>query len=51
VKDLGHLSLLISRPLIRSIAEILASPDSMPETRPARNGRNGARALSSAEGA
>ena len=50
VKDLGHLSLLISRPLIRSIAEILASPDSMPafDERPARNGRNGARTLTGA---
>jgi triacylglycerol lipase len=50
VRDLGHLSLLISRPLIRSIAEILASPDSMPafDERPARNGRNGARTLTGA---
>ena len=50
VKDLGHLSLLISRPLIRSIAEILASPDSTPELelRPSRNGRNGARTLTGA---
>ena len=53
VKDLGHLSLLISRPLIRSIAEILASLDSMPDVdvRPSRNGRNSARTLSGAEGA
>ena len=53
VKDLGHLSLLISRPLIRSVAEILASPDSMPEfdMRPSRNGRNGARTMTGAEGA
>jgi triacylglycerol lipase len=54
VKDLGHLSLLISRPLIRSIAEILASPDAMPEAevRPMRPHRNGAgRAITKAEGA
>jgi pimeloyl-ACP methyl ester carboxylesterase len=31
VKDLGHLSLLISRPLIRSIAELLAATDGRPE--------------------
>jgi pimeloyl-ACP methyl ester carboxylesterase len=48
VKDLGHLSLLISRPLIRSIAEILGSPDSKPDARPSRNGRNGARTLTGA---
>jgi pimeloyl-ACP methyl ester carboxylesterase len=47
VRDLGHLSLLISRPLIRSVAEILASPDKMPATvtsnvEPIR-GRNGSR--------
>ena len=38
------------RPLIRSIAEILASPDAMPEVdaRLARNGRNGARTLAGA---
>jgi hypothetical protein len=30
VKDLGHLSLLISRPLIRSIAETLATLDAAP---------------------
>jgi triacylglycerol lipase len=54
VRDLGHLSLLISRPLIRSIAEILASPDAMPEAevRPMRPHRNGAgRAITKAEGA
>jgi len=46
VKDLGHLSLLISRPLIRSVAEILASPDASPEAdvrpiRPVRNAHHG----------
>jgi triacylglycerol lipase len=49
VRDLGHLSLLISRPLIRSVAEILASPEKMPaairsNVRPIRGSRrNGAR--------
>ncbi len=50
VRDLGHLSLLISRPLIRSVAEILAKPDATPsavtrstELRSIRGGRNGAR--------
>ncbi|HJT37091.1 MAG TPA: alpha/beta fold hydrolase [Actinomycetota bacterium] len=47
VKDLGHLSLLISRPIIRSIAEALANPDAPAEidARPSRNGRNGARTV------
>jgi pimeloyl-ACP methyl ester carboxylesterase len=50
VKDLGHLSLLISRPIIRSIAEALANPDASHETdmRPARNGRSATRSLSGA---
>jgi triacylglycerol lipase len=50
VKDLGHLSLLISRPIIRSIAEALANPDAPAEidVRQSRNGRNGARSLSGA---
>ena len=48
VKDLGHLSLLISRPIIRAIAEALANPDAPADVdlRPARNGR--ARTLSGA---
>ena len=50
VKDLGHLSLLISRPIIRAIAEALANPDAPVEVdlRPARNGRSNARTLSGA---
>src|SRR5579864_6556693 len=50
VKDLGHLSLLISRPIIRAIAEALANPDAPAEVdlRPARNGRSNARTLSGA---
>ena len=50
VKDVGHLSLLISRPIIRAIAEALANPDIPREVdlRPSRNGRNGARAQSGA---
>lgn len=49
-KDVGHLSLLISRPIIRAIGEALANPDAPAEVdlRPARNGRNGARSLSGA---
>jgi len=50
VKDLGHLSLLISRPIIRAIAEALANPDAPAEIdlRPSRNGRSSARTLSGA---
>jgi len=50
VKDVGHLSLLISRPIIRAIAETLANPDvpNQLNLRPARNVRNGARAQSGA---
>ena len=50
VKDLGHLSLLISRPIIRSIAEALANPDVPAEidARPSRNGRNRARTVKGA---
>ena len=50
VKDLGHLSLLISRPIIRAIGEALANPDAPAEVdlRPARNGRSSARTLSGA---
>lgn len=49
VKDLGHLSLLISRPLIRSIGDILANPDAVPaaEVRPITNGHKPARARQS----
>jgi triacylglycerol lipase len=50
VKDLGHLSLLISRPIIRTIAEALANLDAPAEidVRPSRNGRASARTLSGA---
>ena len=48
VKDLGHLSLLISRPIIRSIGEILANPDGVPEAKPSRNGRSPVRAQTGA---
>jgi len=50
VKDVGHLSLLISRPIIRAIAETLANPDvpNQLNLRPARSVRNGARAQSGA---
>ena len=50
VKDLGHLSLLISRPIIRAIAEALANPDAPAEIdlRSSRTGRNSARSLSGA---
>ena len=48
VKDLGHLSLLISRPIIRSIAELLANPDAVSELKPARSGRSAARTLTGA---
>ena len=43
-------SLLISRPIIRAIAETLANPDvpNQLNLRPARNVRNGARAQSGA---
>ncbi|MGZ4143194.1 MAG: esterase/lipase family protein [Actinomycetota bacterium] len=52
VKDLGHLSLLISRPLIRSIAEILSNPDSIPvEVRPITNGHKPVRARQNRAGA
>ncbi|MGZ4120670.1 MAG: esterase/lipase family protein [Actinomycetota bacterium] len=52
VKDLGHLSLLISRPLIRSIAEILSNPDSIPvEVRPITNGHQPVRARQNRTGA
>ncbi|MGZ4103730.1 MAG: esterase/lipase family protein [Actinomycetota bacterium] len=52
VKDLGHLSLLISRPLIRSIAEILSNPDSIPvEVRPITNGHKPVRARQNRTGA
>jgi len=48
IKDLGHLSLLISRPIIRTIGEILASPDAVPEVKASRNGRSNGRALTGA---